>query len=80
MRLENKVNESRERRRTMVFFTVAPGTTVDYPSIRIDRIYYHFDSGLLVQGRLYTETRESIHAVSRAMLCKAIADCLSTPK
>ena len=64
---------------TMVFFTVAIGESADYPTKRIDRINYHFDSGLLIQGRLYTATRENIHAISRAMVCKVIADCLDVP-
>ena len=64
---------------TMVFFTVDPNKSADYPTNRIDRIFYHFDSGLLIQGRLYTETKEDIHAVSRAMVCKIIANCLNVP-
>jgi len=64
---------------TMVFFTVAAGESADYPTKRIDRINYHFDSGLLIQGRLYTDTKDNIHAVSRAMVCKVIADCLGVP-
>ena len=61
---------------TMVFFTVATGESADYPSKRIDRINYHFNSGLLIQGRLYTGTNDDIRAVSRAMVYKVIADCL----
>ena len=64
---------------TMVFFTIAPGESADYPTKRIDRINYHVDSGLLIQGRLYTGTKDNIHAVSRAMVCKVIADCLDVP-
>ena len=64
---------------TMVFFTVAPGESADYPTKKIDRINYHFDSGLLIQGRLYTDTKDNIHAISRAMVCKVIADCLDVP-
>ena len=64
---------------TMVFFTTAPGVSANYPTERIDRINYHWDSGLLIQGRLYTSTHDNIHAVSRAMTCKAIADCLDVP-
>jgi len=63
----------------MVFFTIAPGESADYPTRRIDRINYHFSSGLLIQGRLYTETSDNIHAVSRAMVCTVIADCLDVP-
>ena len=64
---------------TMVFFTIDTDASPDYPTKRIDRINYHYKSGLLVQGRLYTATRENIHAVSRAMVCKAIAECLNVP-
>jgi len=64
---------------TMVFFTVAPSKPADYPTERIDRINYHWDSGLLIQGRLYTSTNDDIHAVSRAMTCKAITNCLNVP-
>ena len=64
---------------TMVFFTVGAGETADYPTLRVDRINYHFKSGLLLQGRLYTDTRDNIHAVSRAMVCKVIAECLDVP-
>ena len=63
---------------TMVFFTVATGKSADYPSERIDRINYHFDSGLLIQGRLYTASNDDIHSTSRAMVCMTIADCLDT--
>jgi hypothetical protein len=63
---------------TMVFFTVATGQPPDYPSKKIDRINYHFGSGLLIQGRLYTDTRDDIRAISRAMVCKVIADGLDT--
>jgi len=64
---------------TMVFFTIDTDELPDYPTKRIDRINYHYKSGLLVQGRLYTATRENIHAVSRAMVCKVIAGCLNVP-
>jgi len=64
---------------TMVFFTIVPDESADYPTKRIDRINYHWDSGLLIQGRLYTGTKDNIHAVSRAMVCKVIADCLDVP-
>ena len=64
---------------TMVFFTINPDESPNYPTKRIDRINYHFKSGLLIQGRLYTATRENIHVVSRAMVCKAIAECLNVP-
>jgi hypothetical protein len=64
---------------TLLFFTIAPGESAFYPTKRLDRIQYHFDSGLLIQGRLYTGTRDNIHAVSRAMVCKVIADCLNVP-
>jgi len=63
----------------MVFFTIDTDETPDYPTKRIDRINYHYKSGLLIQGRLYTATRENIHAVSRAMVCKVIAGCLNVP-
>ena len=63
---------------TMVFFTIAPGSTADYPTERIDRVNYHWDCGLLIQGRLYTSANGN-HALSRAMVCKAIADCMNVP-